>query len=76
MAFRADTEEEMEFENLNKIIAGFVKEMQIIINEDNYTISRLEKYQPEENNLEKSCESNDKEVEELPPDHYWRKEKI
>jgi hypothetical protein len=50
--------------------------MEIILLEDNYTLSRLEKYEIEDNNLEKSCQSNDKEVEELPPGHYWMKEKI
>ena len=76
MALRADTENEEEFENINQIIQGFLKEMEIILLQDNYTLSRLEKYEIEDNNLEKSCQSNDKEVEELPPDHYWVKEKI
>lgn len=44
MALRADTESEEEFENINQIIQGFLKEMEIILLEDNYTISRLEKY--------------------------------
>ncbi len=36
--------------------------MEIILLEDNYTISRLEKYEIEDNNLDKSCQSNDQEV--------------
>lgn len=76
IGLRADTESEEEFENVNQIIEGFLKEMEIILLEDNYAISRLEKYQVEDNNLEKSCELNDKEVDNLPPDHYWVKEKI
>lgn len=55
MALRADTESEEEFESVNQIILGFLKEMEIILLEDNYTISRLEKYEVEDNNLEKSC---------------------
>lgn len=51
--------------------------MEIILLEDNYTISRLEKYEIEASNLERSCSSIDKEVDQpVPSDHYWRKEII
>lgn len=50
--------------------------MQIIIKEDNFTISRLENYEIYGNNIEGSVSSNDREVEELKPTHYWKQEKI
>lgn len=50
--------------------------MQKIIEEDNYTLNRLEQYEIYGNNLEGSVMSNDREVEELKPSHYWKQEKI
>lgn len=50
--------------------------MQIIVQEDNYTVSRIENYDPYANNIEKSCISNDRSVIELQPTHYWKQEKI
>ena len=46
--------------------------MQIIVQEDNYTVSRIENYDPYANNIEKSCISNDRSVIELQPTHYWK----
>lgn len=50
--------------------------MQIILEEDNYTISRIENYDAYVNNINRSCDSNDRSIVELPPTHYWKKEKI
>lgn len=59
---RQDTEDEETYNKTNVIINGFLKEMEIILEEDNFTISRIEKYEVYSNNIDKSCDSNDKEI--------------
>ena len=73
---RENIENEEEFEKTNTVIDGFIKEMQIIIQEDNYTLGRLEDYEVYGNNIGGPVVSNDKEVEELQPTHFWKQEKI
>ena len=60
LVMREDIESEEEFEKTSGIIEGFLKEMQIIIKEDNFTINRLENYEVYGNNIEGSVASNDR----------------
>ena len=76
LLLREDIESEEEFKRTTVVIEGFIKEMQIIIKEDNYMLSRLENYEIYGNNIDGSVASNDQELEELKPTHYWKQEKI
>ena len=57
-----DIESEEEFKKTTAIIEGFIKEMQIILREDNFTISRLENYEIYGNNIDASAMPNDRDV--------------
>lgn len=70
---RLNTEDEETYEKTGSIISGFLREMEIILKEDNYTISRLEKYEVYGNNVDMSYESNDKEIEEVKLPEFWPK---
>lgn len=57
-----DIESEEEFKKTTAIIEGFIKEMQIILREDNFTISRLKNYEIYGNNIDVSAMPNDRDV--------------